>query len=89
MGLYYSGLMILVAGLVAIAPWYGFFAFVGYPEAFQYLQGRWRYAGAAATAMISAAAFLGGAAAINAADMWWVWLAVGAVSSVRSSTSWR
>jgi signal transduction histidine kinase len=31
--------------------------------------------------MISAAAFLGGAAAISAAGMWWVWLAVGVVSS--------
>jgi signal transduction histidine kinase len=82
MGLYYSGLMILVACLVAVAPWYGFFAFVGYPQAFQHLQGRWRYVGAAATAMISAGAFLGGVAAINAAGMWWVWLAVGVVSSL-------
>jgi hypothetical protein len=37
MGLYYTGLMVLVAGLVAIAPFFGFFAFVGYPQAYLYL----------------------------------------------------
>jgi signal transduction histidine kinase len=81
MGLYYTGLVVLAAGLVAIAPWYGFFIFVGYPQAFQYLIGRWRYAGAAATAMISAAAFMGGVANIRADDLWGVWLAVGAIST--------
>lgn len=82
MGLYYTGLMVLAASLVAIAPWYGFFTFIGYPQAFQYLKGRWRYAGAAATAMISAAAFMGGVANIRANHMWWAWLAVGLISTV-------
>ncbi|ONI75395.1 two-component sensor histidine kinase [Actinosynnema sp. ALI-1.44] len=84
MGLNYTGLMVLAAGLVAIAPWYGFFTFIGYPLAFQYLDGRWRYAGAAATATISAAAFMGGVASIDADNMWLAWVAVSAVSTVLS-----
>ncbi|MEV4344768.1 histidine kinase [Actinoplanes sp. NPDC049596] len=59
MGLYYAGLMALTAGLVAIAPFFAFFTFTGYPQAFVYLRGRWRYAGVAATATISSAAYLG------------------------------
>lgn len=82
MGLYYIGLVVLAAGLVAIAPWYGLFTFVGYPQAFQYLKGRWRYAGATATAMVSAAAYMGGVANIRAEHMWWTWLAVGLISTV-------
>ncbi|MET0695290.1 MAG: sensor histidine kinase [Propionibacteriaceae bacterium] len=82
MGVYYVGLMALTAGLVAIAPWYGFFTFVGYPQAFEYLHGRWRYVGAAATALISAGAFLGGLAGINADRLWWIWLAVGLLSAL-------
>ncbi len=82
MGFAYAGLLLLIAALVAMAPWYGFLAFVGYPQAFEYLHGRWRYAGAAATAMISAAAFLGGVAGISAGDLWGAWLAVGALSAV-------
>ncbi|GAB1639808.1 sensor histidine kinase [Krasilnikovia sp. MM14-A1259] len=82
MALYYTGLLLQTAGLVAIAPWYGFFAFVGYPQAFQYLHGRWRYAGGAATAMISAAAFMGGVASINNDGLWGGWLAVGALSAI-------
>ena len=41
-GLYYPVLVGLAAGLVATAPWYGLFAFVGYPQAFHYLRGRGR-----------------------------------------------
>jgi signal transduction histidine kinase len=78
----YAGLLVIIAGLVAIAPWYGFFAFAGYPLAFDYLRGRWRYAGAAATAMISAAAFLGGVETLHEDDLWWTWLAVGLISTL-------
>jgi signal transduction histidine kinase len=81
MGLYYAGLMMLAAGLVAIAPWYGLFAFVGYPQAFQYLTGRWRYAGAAATSMIMAVSYLGGVATITG-GFWWAWAAISLVSTV-------
>jgi signal transduction histidine kinase len=81
MGFYYTGLMGMAAVLVAIAPWYGLFAFVGYPQAFQYLKGRWRFAGVAATSMIMAMAYLGGTARIST-DEWWAWLAISLVSMV-------
>ncbi|MGW4398706.1 sensor histidine kinase [Amycolatopsis nivea] len=79
---YYAGLLAMAAGLAALAPWYGLFAFVGYPQAFQYLTGRWRYAGAAATAAISAMAFLGGIAKVGAENLWWAWLGVSVLSIV-------
>ncbi|MEE6262749.1 sensor histidine kinase [Plantactinospora sonchi] len=80
MGGYYLGLMVLTAGLVALAPWYGLFAFVGYPQAFEYLRGRWRYAGVTAPATISAAAYLGGLA--NIIDgLWWAWIAISLIST--------
>ncbi|OLF11335.1 sensor histidine kinase [Actinophytocola xanthii] len=79
---YYVVLLALTAGLVAIAPWYGFFAWIGYPQAIQYLKGRWSYAGAAGTAMISAMAFLGGAANIHENRLWGAWVAVGLVSTL-------
>jgi signal transduction histidine kinase len=85
MGLYYTVLMVLAAGLVAIAPFFGFFAFVGYPQAYLYLSGRWRYAGAAATATISAVAYLGGMAEI-ADGAWWEWIAVSAISIALAGT---
>jgi signal transduction histidine kinase len=81
MGLYYTVLMVLAAGLVAIAPWYGLFAFVGYPQAFRYLKGHWRYAGAAVTSMIMAVSYLGGVATIIA-GFWWAWAAISLISTV-------
>ncbi|MFC6016034.1 sensor histidine kinase [Plantactinospora solaniradicis] len=79
MGLYYTGLMVLAAGLVAGAPIYALFTFVGYPQAMVYLTGRWRYAGVVATATISAVGYLGGAAEIIA-GAWGEWLAISVVS---------
>lgn len=81
MGLYYTGLAVQTAGLVAIAPWYGLFAFLGYPNAFAFLHGKWRYVGAAVTAMISAAGFLGGVSKIDADGLWGDWLLIGAISA--------
>lgn len=80
MGLYFTGLMALTAGLAAFAPWYGFFAFAGYSQAFHYLKGRWRYVGAAANATVSALALMGGAANINSNHLWWAWVAVSLIS---------
>lgn len=85
MALYYTVLMALVAGLVALAPFFGVFAFIGYPQAFQYLSGRWRYAGVCATAAISAVAYLGGAARIQSGE-WWILIAVSLVSMVLAVT---
>ncbi|WP_250037858.1 sensor histidine kinase [Paractinoplanes maris] len=81
MGAYYAVLMLLAAALVATAPWYGLFAFAGYPQAFHYLRGRWRYAGAAATSMIMAVSYLGGIATISG-GFWWAWLAISLISTV-------
>jgi signal transduction histidine kinase len=81
MGLYYSGLMLLAAGLVATAPWYGLFVFAGYAQAFEYLKGRWRYVGAAATSTISAVAYLGGLS--NVIDeLLWAWVGISLVSTL-------
>jgi signal transduction histidine kinase len=84
MGLYYAVLIGLGGGLVAISPWYGFFTFVGYPQAFHYLKGHWRYVGVAATAMIAAMSYLGGVDRIKDHE-WWTWLAVGVVVTVLAS----
>ncbi|MEV4625054.1 sensor histidine kinase [Micromonospora sp. NPDC049523] len=81
MGLYYAGLMVLAAGLVATAPWYGLFTFVGYPQAFRYLRGPWRYVGAAATSTIMAVSYLGGVDTITA-GLWWAWVAISLISTV-------
>ncbi|MEV7550955.1 sensor histidine kinase [Amycolatopsis sp. NPDC089917] len=79
-GGYYAGLMALTACLVAVAPWYGLFTFVGYPQAFHYLKGHWRYAGVTVTSMISAMAYLGGLA--NARDLWPAWAGISVISTV-------
>lgn len=83
MGAYYAGLLLLAAGLVAIAPWYGIFALVGYVHAFDYLRGVTRYAGAVATSMVLAVTYLGGLGRIEGPD-WWLWLAITVVSSALS-----
>jgi signal transduction histidine kinase len=79
MGLYYAGVIALAFGLVALAPWYGFFTFAGYPQAFRYLKGRWRYAGVAATAMVASVAYLGGWSNIKTAELWWGWPLLGVI----------
>ncbi|MFB9238923.1 sensor histidine kinase [Plantactinospora siamensis] len=56
---YLTGLLVLAAVLVLVSPWYGFFAWTGYPLSFS-LRGRRIIAGVAATAVISATAQGGG-----------------------------
>jgi len=82
MGLYYTCLLLLAGGLVALSPWYGFFSFIGYVQAFQYLHGRWRYAGVTGTAMVSASSYLGGVTQISAENLWGVWVAIGLISAL-------
>jgi signal transduction histidine kinase len=57
---YYVGLIGLALWLVTRAPWYGFFAWVGYVHAWAFLPGRWRYAGVVATAGVAGLSQLGG-----------------------------
>lgn len=73
MALYYVGLMLLVATLVVLSPWYGAFAFLGYIHAFECLAGAWRFAGVAATAVPMSAAQIGGVVNITK-ETWWAWL---------------
>jgi signal transduction histidine kinase len=88
MGLYYTGLVALTACLVLLTPWFGFFAFVGYVHAFQYLKGRWRYAGVVATSAVSAISYVGGAANIMAGE-WWKWPAVSALTTVMATVAFH
>lgn len=82
MALYFTGYIALAFALVSIVPWYGFFTFAGYVQAFQYLRGHWRYVGVAATAMTASVSYLGGMSNINSSNLWWGWLGVGAVVAV-------
>jgi signal transduction histidine kinase len=75
MGVFYTGELLLAAGLVALTPLFGFFTFIGYIHAFQYLKVHWRYIGIAATAPIAAASYIGGVTNITA-DSWWAWVGI-------------
>ncbi|MFD0855479.1 hypothetical protein ACFQ07_24770, partial [Actinomadura adrarensis] len=86
MGLYFTGLTVLAAGLVVIAPWYGIFAFVGYVQAVLVLKGGWRYAGIAATSMIMATVYLGGVDAVRDDGDWWLWAAISLISTALAAT---
>lgn len=79
MGLFYTGEMLLALGLVALTPLFGFFTFIGYIHAFQYLAGRWRYVGIAATAPIAALSYIGGVSNITE-DSWWAWVGISLVT---------
>lgn len=58
---YIVGLVVLIGLLSAQSIWFAsFFGFVGYLHSWQYLKGRWRFAGLTATAAISVAAYQGG-----------------------------
>jgi signal transduction histidine kinase len=57
---YVVGLLVLMAALVHLSPFYGFQAFAGYSHSFLYLRGRWRWTGVAATAVLAAYSQLGG-----------------------------
>ncbi|TCP49921.1 signal transduction histidine kinase [Tamaricihabitans halophyticus] len=81
--LYYTGLIGLLAGLVALAPWYGIFGFIGYTHAYEYLRNQWRYLGSTVTSMIMAVSYLGGLSRIGGGD-WWQWGLVALVSTILS-----
>ena len=85
MAVYYSVLLAMGLGLVAFAPWYGLFTFVGYPQAFQYLKGRWRYAGVTATAFVASMSYLGGARQVDQEEGWLTWLGLGVLVTMLST----
>ncbi|NRQ34139.1 sensor histidine kinase [Nonomuraea sp. NN258] len=60
-GLYVTGLVVLIGALCTQGMWFAsFFGFTGYLHSWQYLTGKWRFAGVTATAAISVAAYGGG-----------------------------
>jgi len=52
MRLYCVGLLAFIAVLTARSPWYGFFTWLGFLTAFQYLTGAWRWVACAVVALI-------------------------------------
>ena len=60
MAIYFAGLLALIAALLWRSPWAGIFATTGYIHAWEFLPGRWRLAGVAATAALAATSFTGG-----------------------------
>ncbi|MDQ3274403.1 MAG: histidine kinase, partial [Actinomycetota bacterium] len=57
---YVAGLLVLLAALVFQSPFYGFHALAAYVHSFDYLRGRWRFAGVGVTAVLTAYAQIGG-----------------------------
>ncbi len=56
-----AGLVVLIGVLCTRGVWFAsFFGFIGYLHSWQYLKGKWRFAGVTATAAISVAAYHGG-----------------------------
>lgn len=86
MGVYYAGLQLLAAGLVALAPWFGVFALIGYVHAFECLRGIWRYLGVTLTSMVMAVTYMGGLSRIEPRE-WGLWLAISLVGTVLASVS--
>ncbi|MGW0432478.1 sensor histidine kinase [Micromonospora sp. NPDC003197] len=85
MGLSYVGLMVLGATLVALAPAYGIFTFIGYVHAFLFLHHHWRYVGVAATSLIMGMSYTGGVADIRA-DGWTNWATISLVTMVLAAS---
>jgi len=81
---FYCGLTVLAGVLVALAPWYGMFAFVGYVYAFDYLRGNWRFVGVAATAVSMATSQMGGVQNLEGI-VWAIWGLVYVVNVVMAS----
>lgn len=85
---YYVGLMLLATALIALAPWYAIFAFIGYVHAFLFLTGRWRYLGVVVTSMIMAVGYMGGFDEIHP-DKWTLWAAISTVTILLASASFH
>lgn len=73
MVLYFIGLWLFAAALVTLSPWYGFFAFMGYFQAFNVLRGHWRYVGVGFFTFVTAASWIGGPGNIDSRT-WWAYL---------------
>jgi signal transduction histidine kinase len=91
MTVYYVGLIGLIAALVVRSPLFGFFAFTGYLHVGA-LRGRWRLAGVAATAVLSAVCQVGGVGVLRSPVGLALFLVVAAfnvgLASAMSVLSW-
>jgi signal transduction histidine kinase len=81
---FYCGLTVLAGALVALAPWYGMFAFLGYIYAFDYLRDNWRFVGVAVTAVTMATSQMGGVQNLEGV-VWAIWGLVFAVNVVMAT----
>jgi signal transduction histidine kinase len=75
---YFAGLLVLAGALIALAPWYGIFAFSGYLRAFECLSGIWRFVGNGITALVIALSQVGGLAGLAYVG----WVAYGVVAAM-------
>lgn len=62
---YVGGLLAFIAALMLVSLWFGFFAWVAYAHAWEYLRGWWRLAGVLAGAIVYVAALAGGVPALQ------------------------
>jgi signal transduction histidine kinase len=67
MAVFFVVLIALMAALVLSSGWYGFYSWTGYFYAYRCLRGRWRFAGMAAVAVVTATAQAGGVPGAEAA----------------------
>ncbi|RZS29843.1 signal transduction histidine kinase [Herbihabitans rhizosphaerae] len=80
MGIYYVGFLAFCAALVADAPWFAIYAWVGYVHAFDCLRGLWRIPGIGATAVLMATAQVGGVEKLPEAGLA-TWLVIFAMNA--------
>lgn len=69
MALYYGGLLVLIGLLLTRSLWFSLFAFTGYLHAWQFLHGRWRFLGVAATALLATTWQVSGRASLDGAAL--------------------
>jgi signal transduction histidine kinase len=88
MGVFFIGFTAIAAVLVINDPAFGFFSWVGYIWAFRVLHGGARFAGVAATALVTATSQHGGLPT-GSASSWVSWLAIVAVNlGVAGAVGW-
>jgi signal transduction histidine kinase len=81
MGVFFAGLVALMAALVVNDPLFGFFSWSGYIWTYRVLCGNWRVAGIAATALITGTSQHGGLPA-SSAGSWISWVVIVVVNFV-------
>jgi hypothetical protein len=66
MAVYFAGFLAASVVLIARSPWFSFFCWIGFVQAFQYLTGAWRYVGVIGTAVLVSIGQTGGFRALSA-----------------------